>query len=237
MKRIDLTGQRFGRLTVIRYDHTENGYAFWLCRCDCGNETLARSSCLKSNYKKSCGCLKTELMQEKAENMRKERAEKQRPDLTGKKFGMLTPIKPVKTASWLCQCDCGNTVIETQGDLLSGRRKSCGCGPKGMKRSDIGRTRYGKLTIIRRNEDASAGLNNVVYDCLCDCGNEITVYKRMLLSGKITSCGCDGKNGQTKRIVNEDFSRRHGCNICADRKQCDMTFCKYEGEIRNESKG
>ena len=41
MKRIDLTGQRFGRLTVIRYDHSEHDGAHWLCKCDCGKEKVA----------------------------------------------------------------------------------------------------------------------------------------------------------------------------------------------------
>jgi hypothetical protein len=41
MKRnfIDLTGKRFGRLTVVGiYDRTPNGCIRWRCRCDCGNE-------------------------------------------------------------------------------------------------------------------------------------------------------------------------------------------------------
>ena len=55
MKRIDLTGQRFGRLTVIRYDHTtEKGNACWRCRCDCGNETIVRRQNLQSGLTQSC---------------------------------------------------------------------------------------------------------------------------------------------------------------------------------------
>ena len=74
MKRIDLTGQRFGRLTVIRYDHTtEKGNACWRCRCDCGNETIVRRQNLQSGLTQSCGCLKKELMQEKARKARESR--------------------------------------------------------------------------------------------------------------------------------------------------------------------
>lgn len=48
MKRIDLTGQRFGRLTVIRYDHSEHDGVHWLCKCDCGNEKVAAGYSLRS---------------------------------------------------------------------------------------------------------------------------------------------------------------------------------------------
>ena len=34
----DLTGRRFGQLTVIRRDHADRGGTYWLCVCDCGQE-------------------------------------------------------------------------------------------------------------------------------------------------------------------------------------------------------
>lgn len=229
MKRIDLTGQRFGRLTVIRYDHTtENGNACWRCRCDCGNETIVRRQNLQSGLTQSCGCLKKELMQEKARKAREARAEKKRPDLVGKVFGMLTVISPAKTASWLCRCECGKEVVYQTAELLRGTRKSCGCGPKGSKRIDLDGKRFGKLVVLRRNENATMALNHPVFDCRCDCGREITAYGHDLRKGRKTSCGCGKK---TPKNNFADFSRRHGCSVCADRKDCDMTFCKYEKEL------
>lgn len=57
MKRIDLTGQRFRKLTVIGYDHSyKNGEAIWKCRCDCGNMTYVISGNLRRGNTKSCGC-------------------------------------------------------------------------------------------------------------------------------------------------------------------------------------
>jgi hypothetical protein len=61
----DLTGQKFGRLTVnslysVRvFDaiHRENE---WLCQCECGNETKVLSSHLTSGHTRSCGCLMRE---------------------------------------------------------------------------------------------------------------------------------------------------------------------------------
>lgn len=58
-----------------------------------------------------------------------------RTDLTGKKFGKLTVIKPVISAKigrkvhsrWLCQCECGNYKVAYTFSLLSGNTRSCGC--------------------------------------------------------------------------------------------------------------
>lgn len=54
----DLTGKRFGNLTVIKREKNENGYVRWKCRCDCGKETVVRAGNLTSGAVKSCGCLK-----------------------------------------------------------------------------------------------------------------------------------------------------------------------------------
>lgn len=64
-KRIDLTGQRFGRLTVIRKtDQRQNQCVVWECLCDCGNVCFVSSDQLMrkgSGKKRSCGCLQKEL--------------------------------------------------------------------------------------------------------------------------------------------------------------------------------
>lgn len=61
MKLVDLTGQRFGRLTVIRRCGTaENLKPTWLCQCDCGNKKIVRGSDLKSGKQISCGCRRKE---------------------------------------------------------------------------------------------------------------------------------------------------------------------------------
>lgn len=50
----DLTGQKFGRLEVIKYLNDN----YWLCQCECGKITKVKSYNLTSNHTKSCGCLK-----------------------------------------------------------------------------------------------------------------------------------------------------------------------------------
>jgi hypothetical protein len=61
MKPIDLTGQRFGRLIALRRQENDQfGKARWLCRCDCGGETITRSNTLRKRETRSCGCLHAE---------------------------------------------------------------------------------------------------------------------------------------------------------------------------------
>ena len=60
-KFVDLTGQRFGKLTVIeRKGESKCGHAAWLCRCDCGNQSVVIGRDLKRGCTTSCGCLKKE---------------------------------------------------------------------------------------------------------------------------------------------------------------------------------
>ena len=65
MKFVDLTGQRFGRLTVIKRDENNGKKVMWLCRCDCGNETTVFSGYLRNGDTKSCGCLSKDKLRER----------------------------------------------------------------------------------------------------------------------------------------------------------------------------
>lgn len=55
--RIDLIGKTFGKLIVVK---KSNEQSMWLCKCDCGNEVICRSTSLKSGSTKSCGCFRKE---------------------------------------------------------------------------------------------------------------------------------------------------------------------------------
>lgn len=62
-KKIDLTGQRFGRLVVIcECGRTKRGQVLWKCRCDCGNECVVEGYNLRKRKRptRSCGCLRRE---------------------------------------------------------------------------------------------------------------------------------------------------------------------------------
>lgn len=65
--KLELAGQRFGRLMVIEYAGSDkNKSAVWLCKCDCGNQTKVKAHSLKSGNTKSCGCIRIELNKRRA---------------------------------------------------------------------------------------------------------------------------------------------------------------------------
>lgn len=64
---IDLTGRRFGFLTVLQrgpdqLNKSGRGRTMWRCRCDCGKTTLVSGSNLNSGQIKSCGCQRTQMI-------------------------------------------------------------------------------------------------------------------------------------------------------------------------------
>jgi hypothetical protein len=60
MKYVDLTNQKFNRLTVLERDQNRCNRVMWKCRCDCGNIISVSTNSLKSGNSKSCGCYKLE---------------------------------------------------------------------------------------------------------------------------------------------------------------------------------
>ena len=65
-KKIDLTGQRFGRLVVLEEAGRKNGSVTWLCQCDCKEKNIVftRGSDLRKGSTKSCGCFNKEKTKE-----------------------------------------------------------------------------------------------------------------------------------------------------------------------------
>lgn len=101
MAREDLTGKRFGQLTVLEKTKQKKRSAYlWRCVCDCGKETLCVGYMLKSGDVKSCGCLQDE---------------SRRDDITGQRRGHLTAVRPTDKRRngdtvWIWRCDCGREV-------------------------------------------------------------------------------------------------------------------------------
>ena len=63
----DLTGQEFGRWTVVsRAPSNKHGNAMWLCICECGTARIVRGDHLRRGSIKSCGCLSAELTAERS---------------------------------------------------------------------------------------------------------------------------------------------------------------------------
>lgn len=131
MTRQDLTGQRFGKLTVIKntQEKDKQGSFYWLCQCDCGKQKRTTRNRLSHGTCTSCGCRTIE----KISKMAKER--KRPPLKPGDVYGNLTIIKeitenkPIKRGTnWQCLCVCGNTTVRNRCYLKrKDKPKSCGC--------------------------------------------------------------------------------------------------------------
>lgn len=62
MRKIDITGQKFGRLTVLKHTHSNSDKkCCWDCVCECGNMTNVSGKSLRNGNTKSCGCLGREI--------------------------------------------------------------------------------------------------------------------------------------------------------------------------------
>lgn len=139
-KFLDLTGTRFGRLTVVKEaGRTKQGSVKWLCKCDCGNTITVDGSHLRTGSTRSCGCLQFEQRQAMG------KANKGKGyDLTGQRFGRWLVLNKTKeavnrTAVYECRCDCG-TVKKVKGTCLTaGESTSCGC-----RKAEVARERSTK---------------------------------------------------------------------------------------------
>ena len=122
-KRLDLTGNVYGELTVIEmlygYKLT-NGKPRTYCRCcsQDGDEVIVRADALQSGSTKSMkGAGKTGKM----------------ANIAGMRFGLLTVIKLTDKRAvngsviWECICDCGNVTEVPAHQLVRGHTLSCGC--------------------------------------------------------------------------------------------------------------
>lgn len=124
--KINLTGQKYNKLTVIKETNKRDssGCIMWECQCECGNITYASSNALRSNHKQSCGCINKEQAQKIGY--------KNCIDITGQKFGRLTvkkksDIRKDRKVCWECICECGSEIIATGKGLRLGLIQSCGC--------------------------------------------------------------------------------------------------------------
>ncbi|MEH7181090.1 hypothetical protein V7108_24985 [Neobacillus vireti] len=115
---INLTGQQFGRLTVIKLSE-ESRYQVnkkWMCRCDCGMEVIRDGRSLVRGLAKgittTCGtCIN-----------------RKNAKLEGNRYGRLTVLKKAeRTGYWECHCSCGTHKTIIGYNLLKGIANSCGC--------------------------------------------------------------------------------------------------------------
>lgn len=129
-KMIDITGQTFGKLTVIDCAGKIDGKRYyWNCKCQCGKEISVVGTSLRNGNTKSCGCGRYDGL--KKYNL--EQSETNKIDI-GTRFGRLIVIEDIglqehnghNRRQYKCQCDCGR-IKNVIGNLLKqGQVSSCG---------------------------------------------------------------------------------------------------------------
>lgn len=125
----DLTGHRYGKLTVLSLHDKRGNFRRWLCRCDCGKECIKYGHHMRAGQTVSCGCVQ----RQKASEISKRKAH----NLVGQRFGRLLVLRrcgsnEYQKALWLCRCGCGTEAKVATGSLRSGNTTSCGCFHKEM---------------------------------------------------------------------------------------------------------
>ena len=124
--------------------------------------------------------------------MEQTRKSKPRVDLTGKKFGRLTPKEYVKGGKWICECECGNIIIVDTRNLNSGHTKSCGCLQKeNASQNTYDMSNYEDDNIKVLSRDGSDEQQIAMWKCLCkNCGNIFSTRGSSIRAGYTKSCGC-----------------------------------------------
>lgn len=179
MSEKDLCGQRFGKLVVLQQtekpQQCRTNADYWLCRCDCGNETVVLGSNLLRGHTTSCGCKKLR-------------------DLTGQHIGKLTVVGRSdrymsrgkrQVRLWECICDCGNITYKATDTLTSGAENSCAeCAAKynaACARENAGYvdgTQLAKIKDMKPSAANTSGCRGVYFDRRKGLWEAIIIFRR-----------------------------------------------------------
>lgn len=219
--RIDLTGQKYGRLTVIEMLYSyKNNQTHCRCTCTCGKTTIVLASSLKSGRTKSCGCLEAE-----SRFGRKHGKYKAGDTVNG--FTLLEETDrrtPSQSIVWKCMCTCGNIVYDSPSNIKHANKKKCEACYVHPLLIDLTGERYGMLTVVEQFPERLWSGKRVAWKCRCDCGKEIIASASGLRDGSITSCGCKNKSIRIYRIMEQlnsmglEYTTEHRFKDCADVK-------------------
>lgn len=108
-KKLNLTGQRFGKLLVLEPGENAGTRTTWHCKCDCGNEITVETQALRNAGKESCGCWSRVSI-----------------DYTGKRVGDLSILERIpnigRCSAWRCRCGCGEELILKNSEMKDYRK-------------------------------------------------------------------------------------------------------------------
>lgn len=201
-KIIDLTNQKFNKLTVLYRNGSKGGKAVWHCKCNCGKECDVIGQYLRNNHTQSCGCLQKEKTSKIAQN--------NSIDLTNKKFNLLIAIEPTERRSgscivWKCKCECGNITYVASSDLTHNKVKSCGCIGKSIGEIKI-KSILEKNNILFKQEQAFSDLTSQYHGFL---RYDFAIYKNNKIIRLIEFDGEHHfKENVGKGWCNEDYFKR-----------------------------
>lgn len=180
----DLTGQKFGKLTVLGLSNEKSGEKIlWKCQCECGKICLKTRDVLLAPTKRPKAC-----------SIRCSTA----LDI-GLQFNKLTIIERIeekgKETQYKCKCACGKEIITTKNGLLSGHYQSCGCykkermsiiGKNNSNPKDITGQKFGKLTALEPTEKRQG--RSIIWKCQCECGAIHYASVSNLQNGDVNRC-------------------------------------------------
>lgn len=228
MKKIEMVGNKYGHLTVIKMlpNYNNSKKTFCLCDCDCGKKNIVRNSWNlrnKSTELTSCGCMIKEKVRQVCGK-----------EIDGYKFGRLTILEtywdltPPKVK---CRCDCGNVVILNKNDVQGGHTQSCGC----LNREIT--SNY--FTKDWSNYISESGVQMIkplyqnkkqqwMWECKCPlCGQHFTALPIKIANNHTTSCGCK-RESSGERII-ETLLNEIGVNY---KKQYSFDDCRYKYKLK-----
>ena len=188
----NLIGKTFSKLSVSHKDENlRKKRAYWICKCDCGNEVSVRGSHLITGQTKSCGCISL-------------------LDLNGKKFGKLTVISYSgkltsrgRSKIWICKCDCGKEKTISSKCLISGETKSCGCIPFSNELN----IEIRKITCIISKLKSASKHRKKIYSLSNDFVKKISFSKCFFCNGKPDTKGLIYKKNQKIEFLHIGIDR------------------------------
>ncbi|MFA5617724.1 MAG: hypothetical protein WDK95_12845 [Syntrophorhabdaceae bacterium] len=189
-KKYNLENKKFGKLMVLHKTINPNNkkkVGYWLCKCECGNESIVTTSALVSGKTVQC-----------SDCAHKVTGAAKRKNVVDERFGKLVILSTENKKDQngrqrkycKCLCDCGNIVVRIYENLTKSKMPSCGCARKEIGRklygTDVNGQKFGRLKVLETLWDE----NPVKLRCLCDCGNEYIGVKSQICYGRTQSCGC-----------------------------------------------
>lgn len=159
----------------------------------------------------------------------------------GMRFGRLTILydtgkRYFRKRIYHCKCDCGKEVDVIYPSMVLGHTLSCGCLRHDViserMRKDITGKKFGRLTALYPTDKRSD--RSVMWHCKCDCGNEVDVIVKHLMSGNTRSCGCLHRDAaRAKQKYFTEAEKRLSVIICDMQRRCynpnDVMYKYYGG--------